>query len=113
MEKDNRKISDEFSSQIMSIIFGKIKRTSLSEDKRLELYNAEKDRGYALKIDGEDIRLEDMFKFVVSTEHFNENYDRNIIVGDEGELPRNISIDVPLKFLSTLIVKGTVYTFGQ
>ena len=54
-----------------------------------------------------------MFKFVVSTEHFNENYDRNIIVGDEGELPRNISIDVPLKFLSTLIVKGTVYTFGQ
>ena len=90
-----------------NVRIGQIKRTSLSEDKRLELYNAKKDRGYALKIDGEDI-----FKFVVSTSNFEENYDRNIIVGDEGELPRNISINVPLKFLSTLIVKGTVYTFG-
>ena len=88
---------------------GQIKRTSLSEDKILKLYNAEKDRGYALRKDGED-----MFKFVVSTEHFSENYYRNITVGNpSNELPRNISIDVPIKFLSTLIVKGTVYTFGQ
>ena len=55
-----------------------------------------------------------MFKFVVSTEHFIENYDRNITVGNpSNELPRNISIDVPIKFLSTLIVKGTVYILGQ
>ena len=55
-----------------------------------------------------------MFKFVVSTEHFTENYDRNITVGNpSNELPRNISIDVPIKFLSTLIVKGTVYILGQ
>ena len=48
-----------------------------------------------------------MKSFVINTEHFNETYDRNITVGDE--LPRNISIDVPLKFLSTLLVKGKVY----
>ena len=74
-------------------------RTNFSGEKILEVFNVEKDRGYALKIDGED-----NFKFVVSTSHFEEKYDRNISVGDE--LPRNVSIDVPLKFLSTLLVKG-------
>ena len=45
-----------------------------------------------------------MFKFVVSTSHFEEKYYRNIIIGDE--LSRKVSIDVPIKFLSTLLVKG-------
>ena len=48
-----------------------------------------------------------MSSFVMRTEDFNETYSRNISVGDE--LPRNISIDVPLKFLTTLLVKGKVY----
>ena len=78
------------------------KRTYLSEEKILKLSNVEKGRGYALKKDGEEMK-----SFVINTEHFNETYDRNISVGDES--PRNISIDVPLKFLSTLLVKGKVY----
>ena len=77
-----------------------------STDKRLELSNVKEDRGYALKIDGEE-----MSKFVVSTAHFIENYERNILIGEE--LPRNISIDVPLKFMSTLLLKGTVYKLQQ
>ena len=77
-----------------------------STDKILELSNVEEDRGYALKIDGEE-----MFKFVVSTAHFIENYERNILIGEE--LPRNVSIDVPLKFMSTLLIKGTVYKLQQ
>ena len=78
------------------------KRTYLSEEKILKLSNVEKGRGYALKKDGEE-----MASFVMRTEDFNETYSRNISVGDE--LPRNISIDVPLKFLTTLLVKGKVY----
>ena len=77
-----------------------------STDKILEVSNVEEDRGYALKIDGEE-----MFKFVVITTHFDEKYEREIFVGDE--LPRNILIEVPLKFISTLLVKGTVYKLQQ
>ena len=47
-----------------------------SKDKILELSNVEKDRGYALKIGGEE-----MGKFVMNTAHFDEKYDRHIIVG--------------------------------
>ena len=89
-----------------SINFWQIKRTHLSEDKILELSNVEKYRGYALKIDGEE-----MSKFVINTKHFDEKYDRTIIVGDTK--PKNISINVPLKFLSTLLVKGIVYILGK
>ena len=78
------------------------KRTYYSEEKILKLSNVKKGRGYALKKDGEE-----MSSFVISTEHLNETYGRNISVGDE--LPRNISIDVPLNFLATLLVKGKVY----
>ena len=72
-----------------------------SRKKILELSNVEEDRGYALKIDGEE-----MAKFVINTAHFNDSYTGNITVG--GKFARNI--DVPLKFLSTLLVRGTVYT---
>ena len=53
-----------------------MKRTHLTEDKILELSNVKKYRGYALKIDGEV-----MSTFVVNTAHFDEKYDRTIIVG--------------------------------
>ena len=82
-----------------------------STDKILELSNVEKDRGYALKIDEEE-----MFRFVISTSHFIENYEKTILITNNyahQELPRNISIDVPLKFISTLLVKGTVYLLEQ
>ena len=52
-----------------------------------------------------------MTKFVMNTKHFNEKYYRTIIVGDTK--PKNISINVPLKFLSTLLVKGIVYILGK
>ena len=79
-----------------------------STDKILELSNIEKNRGYALKIDEEE-----MFRFVISTSHFYEKYERNIFVCVYDELPKNISINVPLKFISTLLVKGTVYLLEQ
>ena len=77
-----------------------------SRDKILELSNVEKDRGYSLRIDEEE-----MFRIVISTTHFDEKYEREIFVGDE--LPRNVSIDVSLKFMSTLLLKGTVYKLQQ
>ena len=82
------------------------KRTYFSEEKILKLSNVKKDRVYALKKDGEE-----MTKFVMNTKHFNEKYYRTIIVGDTK--PKNISINVPLKFLSTLLVKGIVYILGK
>ena len=77
-----------------------------STDKILKLSNVEEDGGYALKI-GE----EEMSRFVISTSNFDEKYERKILVCDE--LPRNISIYVPLMFLSTLLVKGIVYLLEQ
>ena len=48
-----------------------------------------------------------MSKFVPSTENFNYLDTRNITVGDNNyDYGENISIDVPLKFISTLLVKG-------
>ena len=55
-----------------------------STDKILELSNVEEDRGYALKIDGEE-----MAKFVINTAHFNDSYTGNITVG--GKFARNIT----------------------
>ena len=52
-----------------------------------------------------------MSGFVISTSNFNETYERNILIGEE--LPRNVSIDVPLKFMSTLLLKGSVYKLQQ
>ena len=72
-----------------------------SRDKILELSNVEKDRGYALKKEGNE-----MYKFVVSTTLFDEKYEREIFVDDASTT--NVSIDVPLKFMSTLLVRGTV-----
>ena len=48
-----------------------------SIDKILKVSNVEEDRGYALKIDGNE-----MSKFVPSTENFNYLDTRNITVGD-------------------------------
>ena len=80
-----------------------------STDKILELSNVVKDRAYALKKDGAEMK-----KFVISIAHFDEKYDKNITVGNPmNELSRNISIDVPLKFISTLLYKGTVYILGK
>ena len=48
-----------------------------------------------------------MSRFVLSTENFNYLDTRNITVGDNNyDYGENISIDVPLMFSSTLLVKG-------
>ena len=60
-----------------------------------------------------------MHKFVVNTAHFDETYEENIFVIDGPKLPRRdpprkyFSIDVSLKFMSTLLHKGTVYKLQQ
>ena len=73
-----------------------------SIDKILKVSNAEENRGYALKKDGNE-----MSKFVTSTENSNYLDTRNITVGDNNyDYGENISIDVPLMFSSTLLVKG-------